>query len=111
VSASGEYFSEICSESLQKTVKGGSILGHSSEYKWPLLDRRLVQQWLPTPTVWKTGVTRIGRYQHRAAVDGVCAPEVPWKPGKEMGMIANMALHAPPENSALFKGYNYDDRP
>jgi asparagine synthase (glutamine-hydrolysing) len=73
------------------------------EYKWPLLDRRLIQQWLSTPTVWKTGATSIGRYLHRAAVDGVCSPEVAWKQSKDMGMSANMALHAQADNSALFK--------
>jgi asparagine synthase (glutamine-hydrolysing) len=58
------------------------------DYVWPLLDSRLMQQWLSTPTLWKIGDGWMGRYLHRCAVDGVCPSKVTWKPDKNMGFKA-----------------------
>ena len=55
------------------------------DYRWPLLDVRLVQQYLSTPSVEKMGPKGIGRYLHRRAVAGVVPPRVAWKPSKDMG--------------------------
>jgi asparagine synthase (glutamine-hydrolysing) len=55
------------------------------EYVWPLLDQRLVQQWLSTPAIWKVGDGGISRYLHRRAVADVCHSKVAWKPCKDMG--------------------------
>jgi asparagine synthase (glutamine-hydrolysing) len=55
------------------------------EYAWPLLDQRLIQQWLSTPVIWKVGDGGIGRFLHRSAVAGVCPDKVAWKPSKDMG--------------------------
>lgn len=55
------------------------------EYRWPLLDTRLVQQYLSTPSIEKVGPDGIGRYLHRRAIDGVVPRRVAWKPGKDMG--------------------------
>jgi asparagine synthase (glutamine-hydrolysing) len=55
------------------------------DYAWPLLDSRLIQQWLSTPSIWKVGDGRLGRYLHRSAVSGVCPDEVTWKQDKDMG--------------------------
>ena len=54
------------------------------EYRWPLLDAGLNQQYLSTPSIEKAD-RAFGRYLHRRAVDGVLAPKVAWKPDKYMG--------------------------
>lgn len=64
------------------------------DYVWPLLDQRLIQQWLSTPTIWKAGKGGIGRYLHRAAVDGVCPDKITWFPGKDFGVSA-MPIQSP----------------
>src|SRR6202035_236225 len=55
------------------------------DYRWPLLDPRLVQQWLSTPSIEKANRS-LGRDRHRRAIDGVVAPKLPWKPTKDMGL-------------------------
>lgn len=55
------------------------------DYRWPLWDVRLVQQYLSTPSVEKVGPQGIGRYLHRRAIDGVVPHSVAWKPSKDMG--------------------------
>jgi asparagine synthase (glutamine-hydrolysing) len=58
------------------------------EYRWPLWDIRLVQQYLSTPSIEKVGPGGIGRYLHRRAIDGVVPRRVAWKPSKDMGYAA-----------------------
>lgn len=53
------------------------------DYRWPLLDRRLIQQYLSTPAIWKFGEGH-GRYLHRRAVAGVVPDKVTWKSSKDM---------------------------
>ncbi len=70
------------------------------EYVWPLLDQRLIQQWLSTPAIWKTGEGGTDRYLHRMAVADACAELVAWKPTKDMGCaalteVAETACNAP----------------
>ncbi|WP_207459238.1 asparagine synthase-related protein [Azospirillum sp. SYSU D00513] len=58
---------------------------HGIDYRWPLWDVRLVQQYLSTPSIEKAGPLGIGRYLHRRAIDGVVPGRVAWKPSKDMG--------------------------
>ncbi len=62
--------------------------GYGVEYRWPLLDRRLLQQYLSTPAVWKYG-RGASRYLHRRAIDGVVPDKVTWKPTKDMSSAAS----------------------
>jgi asparagine synthase (glutamine-hydrolysing) len=55
------------------------------DYVWPMLDARLVQRWLSTPSIWKLGDGGIRRYLHRSAIAGVCPDKITWKPSKDMG--------------------------
>jgi asparagine synthase (glutamine-hydrolysing) len=55
------------------------------EYRWPLWDVRLVQQYLSTPSIEKVGPNGMGRYLHRRAIDPVVPKMVAWKPSKDMG--------------------------
>lgn len=55
------------------------------DYRWPLWDVRLVQQYLSTPAIEKVGPKGIGRYLHRQAIDDVVPKRVAWKPSKDMG--------------------------
>ena len=72
---------------VQNRVENGTLLAASYgiDYVWPLLDSRLMQQWLSTPSIWKVGDRRFGRYLHRKAIEGVCPNEVTWKIDKDMG--------------------------
>lgn len=55
------------------------------EYRWPLLDVRLIQQYLSTPAIEKVGPQGKDRYLHRRAIEGVVPHRVAWKPSKDMG--------------------------
>jgi len=61
------------------------------DYRWPLLDRRLMQQYLSTPAVekWHQGM---GRYLHRRAIEGIVPASVQWKPSKNMGNLSSSNL-------------------
>lgn len=61
------------------------------DYRWPLWDVRLVQQYLSTPSIEKVGPRGIGRYLHRRAIDGIVPHRVAWKPSKDMGYARQMA--------------------
>ena len=63
------------------------------DYRWPLWDVRLVQQYLSTPSIEKEGPRGIGRYLHRRAIDGVVPKRVAWKPSKDMGYAAAHERH------------------
>ncbi|OIO54978.1 MAG: hypothetical protein COX57_01115 [Alphaproteobacteria bacterium CG_4_10_14_0_2_um_filter_63_37] len=56
------------------------------DYRWPLLDVRLIQQYLDTPAIEKAD-RRMGRLLHRRAVAPVLGPKVAWKPEKSMGNL------------------------
>ncbi|MGZ8915408.1 MAG: asparagine synthase-related protein [Methylobacter sp.] len=58
------------------------------DYRWPLWDVRLVQQYLSTPSIEKVGPKGIGRYLHRRAIDAVVPKRVAWKSSKDMGYAA-----------------------
>ncbi|TRW91951.1 asparagine synthase-related protein [Candidatus Methylobacter oryzae] len=55
------------------------------DYRWPLWDSRLVQQYLSTPGIEKVGPKGIGRYLHRRAIDGIVPKRITWKTEKDMG--------------------------
>lgn len=67
------------------------------DYRWPLWDVRLVQQYLSTPSIEKVGPHGMGRYLHRRAVDGVVPSRITWRPGKDVGPLVT----PPDEGSAL----------
>ena len=70
------------------------------DYRWPLWDVRLVQQYLSTPSIEKVGPSGVGRYLHRRAIDGIVPKRVAWKASKDMGyqkMLSDMSL----KNSGL----------
>ena len=64
------------------TLMGAS---YGIDYRWPLWDVRLVQQYLSTPSIEKVGPRGMGRYLHRRAIDAVVPKRVAWKPSKDMG--------------------------
>ncbi|HZX32074.1 MAG TPA: asparagine synthase-related protein [Rhodocyclaceae bacterium] len=66
------------------------------DYRWPLWDARLVQQYLSTPSIEKVGPKGVGRYLHRRAIDGIVPQRVAWKREKLMGenyQLKNRAKH------------------
>lgn len=58
--------------------------GRRIEYRWPLLDVRLVKLFLSIPSE-ENFFRGMGRYLHRRAVDGVVPELVAWKQRKYMG--------------------------
>lgn len=56
------------------------------EYRWPLLDRRLIAQYLATPSIEKRH-RHVGRYLHRRAGRGTIPDTILWKPTKDFGGI------------------------
>lgn len=62
--------------------------GRRIEYRWPLLDVRLVRLFLSIPS--RENYHRgMGRYLHRRAVDGIVPKMVAWKSGKDMGSVVD----------------------
>lgn len=78
------------SPNLVSRLDNGTLLAASYkvDYRWPLLDRRLIQQYLITPSVEKR-YRGIGRYLHRRAMEGLVPAEVQWKPTKNMGGVSS----------------------
>lgn len=60
------------------------------EYRWPLLDVRLVNFFLRIPSM-ENFYRGMGRYLHRRAIAGVVPDLVTWKPGKGMGAPPSLA--------------------
>jgi asparagine synthase (glutamine-hydrolysing) len=58
------------------------------DYRWPLLDRRLIQQYLNTPAIEKYS-SQASRYLHRRAVTDILPHKVCWKTNKYMGELVN----------------------
>lgn len=73
------------------------------EYVWPLLDARLLQQWLSTPSVWKVGPHGTTRYLHRRAVEPAGPPEMVWIRSKDMGNASATAYWDSHDNRPLFE--------
>lgn len=57
---------------------------YGMEYRWPMLDRRLIAQYLATPSIEKRKAL-MGRYLHRRAVSGTIPDTILWKPDKRLG--------------------------
>ncbi|MEO1729403.1 MAG: asparagine synthase-related protein [Pseudomonadota bacterium] len=64
------------------------------EYRWPMLDRTLVQNYLLTPAIEKRH-REWGRYLHRRAMDGIVPDEVNWYPSKYLGDPVGVAQSTP----------------
>jgi asparagine synthase (glutamine-hydrolysing) len=64
-------------------------LGRRIEYRWPLLDVRLVRFFLSVPAN-ENYYRGMGRYLHRRAVQGIVPDKVAWKSGKDMGNPVGM---------------------
>ena len=58
--------------------------GRKIEYRWPLLDIRLVRLFLSIPSE-ENYYRGMGRYLHRRAIDGIVPKMVTWKQSKDMG--------------------------
>lgn len=67
-------------------MESGSIFAATFgiEYRWPLYDRALVQQYFSTPSIEKRR-RDMGRYLHRRAMTGRIPEQILWQKGKSMG--------------------------
>lgn len=65
--------------------------GHGIEYRWPLLDVRLVELFLAIPST-ENFYRGMGRYLHRRAVADVVPPLVTWKRSKDMGGLVTRSI-------------------
>ena len=57
---------------------------HRVDMRWPLLDRRLMQQYFRTPAIEKDH-RGLGRYLHRRAIAGTVPDTIAWRRSKSMG--------------------------
>lgn len=73
---------------------------HGIDYRWPLLDRRLIQQYLSTPAIEKFGPP--DRYLHRRAMANLLPEDVVWK-GKSMGPILPTTLRQEEDHAAMMR--------
>ncbi len=74
---------------------------YGMEYRYPLLDRRLIQQFLSTPSIEKRRGS-MGRYLHRRAMDGRIPDSICWQKTKSMGnLIGGMPALAPVNDFAF----------
>lgn len=76
--------SELSFQHVGARLESCSLLARSYgvECEWPLLDVRLIQQYLSTPSIEKCGSEGVGRYLHRRAISSVVPPRVAWNPRK-----------------------------
>ena len=80
------------------------------DYRWPLLDRRLMQQYLSTPSIEKNS-RHADRYLHRRAVTDILPRKVAWKNKKSVGERVRPyegdgspgSAYALPEKVGIFK--------
>lgn len=75
------------------------------DYVWPLLDQRLIQQWLSTPAIWKIGNNGMNRFLHRKAIAGVSADLVTWKVSKDMGLAGSIQASASFDNRQMLNDF------
>lgn len=66
-------------------------LSHRIEYRWPLYDRHLMQQYLQTPAIEKRHKA-IGRYLHRRAIAGTIPDKIAWQLTKNTGHTVTKAF-------------------
>ncbi len=78
--------SEKISPSVTTRLENCTLIaaGRRIEYRWPLLDHRLLQTYLSMPSIEKFG-GGFGRYLHRRAMVGLVPDKVTWKSSKAMG--------------------------
>ncbi len=67
------------------------------EYRWPLLDIRLVEFFLAVPPEHKLGRGGIGRFLHRRAINDLLPPELVWR-DKDMGPAISAEEHCEYKN-------------
>ena len=73
------------------------------DYVWPMLDQRLIQQWLSTPSIWKLGPHGKTRYLHRRAVAEAGPDKMVWIRSKDMGNAQAMAYWDERDNTPIFE--------
>lgn len=59
------------------------------DYRWPMLDRRLITRFVATPAIEKRH-RRFGRYLHRRACAGTVPDHILWKESKALGGIPHL---------------------
>ena len=82
----GRAIALLNSNYLPTRLETSSLLAQSYgiDYRWPLLDRRLIEVYLAAPSIEKWG-NGMGRYLHRRACEGLIPPEIQWCPSKNVG--------------------------
>ncbi|MBF0611976.1 MAG: hypothetical protein HQL55_12720 [Magnetococcales bacterium] len=78
---------QIRSAQLAVRLENGTLLAGSFgvEYRWPMLDSRLIQRYLSTPSIEKRGPKGVNRYLHRRAMADFVPPGYAWEAVKDLG--------------------------
>lgn len=77
------------------------------EYRWPLLDIRLIRFFLSVPAEQKLGPGGVGRYLHRRAINDLLPEEIVWR-DKDMGAPVASSEDADPDIESQFKNIKID---
>jgi asparagine synthase (glutamine-hydrolysing) len=72
-------------------LEGCTLMANSYrvDYRWPLLDRGLIAQYIATPSIEKRQ-RNWGRYLHRRACIGTIPDKILWKESKDLGSIPHI---------------------
>ncbi|WP_249276679.1 asparagine synthase-related protein [Sphingomonas baiyangensis] len=60
------------------------------DYRWPMLDRALIERFLATPSIDKRH-RQWGRFLHRRACEGTIPDAILWKPDKNLGGFPHLS--------------------
>lgn len=84
-------------------LESGSIFAatYGMEYRWPMYDQALVQQYFATPAIEKRR-RDMGRYLHRRAMQGRIPDRILWQKGKFMGQHLHGTFNSKAAECAAF---------
>lgn len=79
--------SEIPNPNVANRLECHTIYAHAYgvEYRWPMLDEELVQNYLDTPSIEKYGPNGTTRYLHKRAMHGIVPDSINWRTSKALG--------------------------
>ncbi|WP_371396767.1 asparagine synthase-related protein [Fretibacter rubidus] len=74
---------------------------YGMQYRYPMYDRRLLQQYFATPSIEKRR-RHMGRYLHRRALQGRVPDRILWQPTKFMGAYLGGRMNAQTHDPTAF---------
>jgi asparagine synthase (glutamine-hydrolysing) len=78
---------ELTDPNIANRLECHTIFGraYGVQYRWPMLDEELIQNYLDTPSIEKYGPNGTTRYLHKRAMAGIVPDSINWRPNKVLG--------------------------